>query len=61
MAYAEVMTERGDMHGRSKGCGIVEFEEAADAARAIAELNDTDMNGRLIMVREVSRLTKEKE
>ena len=55
------MTERGDMHGRSKGCGIVEFEEAADAARAIAELNDTDMNGRLIMVREVSRLTKEKE
>lgn len=46
---ADVMT---DANGRSKGCGIVEFESAADAEQAIATLNDTDLNGRLIFVRE---------
>jgi RNA recognition motif-containing protein len=46
---AEVMT----MHdGRSKGCGIVEYAHADGASRAIAELNDTELMGRKIFVRE---------
>ena len=32
---------------------LVEFAKAADARRAIAQLNDTDLQGRLIFVREV--------
>ena len=38
--------------GRSKGCGIVEFETAADATRAIAELHDYELDGRPMNVRE---------
>jgi len=37
---------------RSKGCGIVEFSNADDAQHAIASLNDTELLGRLIFVRE---------
>lgn len=37
--------------GRSKGCGIVEFETAEGAQRALL-LNDTDLMGRQIFVRE---------
>jgi len=47
--YAEVLT---GPDGRSKGCGIVEFEQPEEAARAIRELNDTDLGGRRIYVRE---------
>ncbi|CAG9465155.1 unnamed protein product [Pedinophyceae sp. YPF-701] len=47
--YAEVLTGHD---GRSKGCGIVEFEQPEEAARAIRELNDTEVNGRRIYVRE---------
>jgi len=47
--FAEVMTG-GD--GRSKGCGIVEYATAEQAAEAISTLNDTDLNGRMIFVRE---------
>jgi RNA recognition motif-containing protein len=47
--HAEVMT----MHdGRSKGCGIVEFATPDGAKKAIAELNDTELQGRNIFVRE---------
>jgi len=46
---ADVMT---DASGRSKGCGIVEFASASDARNAIATLNDTEIDGRLIFVRE---------
>jgi len=37
---------------RSKGYGIVEYAAAEDAARAVAELNDSELNGRPINVRE---------
>ena len=38
---------------RVQGGGLVEFSNAADAANAIATLNDTELKGRLIFVREV--------
>ena len=38
--------------GRSKGCAVVEYSNAEHAQRAIAELNDTELMGRLIFVRE---------
>jgi RNA recognition motif-containing protein len=41
-----------DHEGRSKGCGIVEYDNAHAAMRAIRELNNTDLKGRLIFVRE---------
>ncbi|KAK2194954.1 bifunctional RNA-binding domain superfamily/Nucleotide-binding alpha-beta plait domain superfamily/RNA recognition motif domain [Babesia duncani] len=34
-----------DFEGKSKGCGIVEFANEEDAAKAIAELNDTMIFG----------------
>jgi len=51
VVYADVMTE-GGKGGRSKGCGIVEFSTAKEAKRAISELHDTEINGRLIFCRE---------
>lgn len=38
--------------GRSKGCGIVEFHTVADAQQAVLLLNDTELRGRQIFVRE---------
>ena len=38
--------------GRSKGCGIVEFSTAEGAAEAVLTLNDTELSGRRIFVRE---------
>jgi RNA recognition motif-containing protein len=38
--------------GRSKGCGIVEFHTADDAQKAVEQLNDTELRGRQIFVRE---------
>ena len=46
---ADVMQEPD---GRSKGCGLVTFQNARDATRAINELHDTEINGRNIFVRE---------
>lgn len=46
---ADILTEPS---GRSKGCGIVEYASARDAQTAIAELNNSDLNGRSIFVRE---------
>lgn len=46
---ADILT---DANGRSKGCGLVEFASAKDARKAITTLNDTDLQGRLIFVRE---------
>ena len=37
--------------GKSKGFGFVDFEKAEDAKKAIDELNDTDLEGRPILVR----------
>ena len=47
---ADVMMEPGTT--RSKGCGLVTFANARDAATAISTLHDTELNGRLIFVRE---------
>ena len=38
--------------GRSKGCGIVEFATSEGAKQAVLTLNDTELNGRQIFVRE---------
>ena len=48
--HADVMLEPGTT--RSKGCGLVTFQNARDAATAIAQLHDTELKGRLIFVRE---------
>ena len=47
--HAEVMKEAD---GRSKGCGIVEFATAEEAKEAINTLNDSELKGRMIFVRE---------
>lgn len=47
--HAEVITEA---NGRSKGCGIVEYETEEEAQEAISTLTDTDLKGRMIFVRE---------
>lgn len=38
--------------GRSKGCGIVEFATVEGAQKAVETLNDTELSGRQIFVRE---------
>merc|ERR1719384_2295901 len=38
--------------GRSKGCGIVAYQNPLDAARAIRELQNSVLHGRPIFVRE---------
>jgi RNA recognition motif-containing protein len=38
--------------GRSKGCGIVEFATPEGAEQAVLTLNDTELHGRQIFVRE---------
>jgi RNA recognition motif-containing protein len=38
--------------GRSKGCGIVEYASTEEARHAIASLHDTELQGRLIFVRQ---------
>lgn len=38
--------------GRSKGCGIVLYQRPQEAARAIRELQNSELNGRPIFVRE---------
>ena len=47
---AKVISDR--YSGRSKGFGFVEMATADEAQKAIAELNDTDMGGRKIIVKE---------
>lgn len=47
-----------DSNGRSRGFGIVEFNNEHDAMRAIAELNDTVLKSRRIFVREDRDLSK---
>lgn len=39
-------------NGRSKGCAIVKFTRFEDAANAIATLNDVEVDGRRLLVRE---------
>lgn len=49
VSFAEVMQEPG---GRSKGCGVVEYKSPEEAKEAIESLNDTELKGRMIFVRE---------
>ena len=43
--------------GQSRGFGFVEMAEAADAAKAISTLNDTDLKGRRIKIDEARAST----
>lgn len=54
VTYAEVMTEKGEKGGRSKGCGIVQFTTFGAARRACERLHDSMLKGRQILVREFS-------
>ncbi|CAE7759604.1 putative RNA-binding protein [Symbiodinium microadriaticum] len=47
----DILAEPGTAMG-SKGCGIVEYASAASAQRAIRDLSDSELKGRLIFVRE---------
>eukprot|EP00283_Hemiselmis_rufescens_P003452 CAMPEP_0173420996 /NCGR_PEP_ID=MMETSP1357-20121228/2264_1 /TAXON_ID=77926 /ORGANISM="Hemiselmis rufescens, Strain PCC563" /LENGTH=59 /DNA_ID=CAMNT_0014383853 /DNA_START=24 /DNA_END=200 /DNA_ORIENTATION=- len=49
VTYADVLS---GPDGRSKGCGLVEYSSPDQAQRAIAELNDTELMGRMVFVRE---------
>ena len=49
VTHADVMMEHD---GRSKGCAIVRFASAHDAANAIQQLHDSELQGRTIFVRE---------
>lgn len=49
VVYTNVMKE---VDGRSKGCGIVEFEKSREAVAAINKLHDSILGGRQIIVRE---------
>jgi len=47
--YANVLMDYNSR--RSKGCGVVEMSSAEEAAKAIAELTESDLDGRNILVR----------
>jgi len=49
VVYADVFT---DDKGRSKGCGIVEYQSADEALNSINTLNETKLGGREIYIRE---------
>ncbi|KAH7479830.1 hypothetical protein PRIC1_008617 [Phytophthora ramorum] len=49
VVHADVLEES---NGRSKGCGLVEYATQDEANKAIAELNNSELEGRLIFVRE---------
>lgn len=50
VVFSDVMREADGK--KSKGCGIVEFETAEEAAAAINTMNDQELDGRQIFVRE---------
>ncbi|ORY79498.1 hypothetical protein BCR37DRAFT_340341, partial [Protomyces lactucae-debilis] len=47
--HADVLTGRD---GRSKGCGVVEFATVSEAQRAMDELNESNLGGRNVFIRE---------
>ena len=49
VVHADVLKRRD---GKSSGGGIVEYATVREAKKAISELTDTDLNGRMIFVRE---------
>ncbi len=50
VASAKVITDRDS--GRSKGFGFVEFDNDEDGTKAIEQLNDSELDGRKIVVNE---------
>ncbi len=50
VSSAKILTDK--FSGRSKGFAFVEMENAEEAQAAIAQLNDTDVQGRKIVVNE---------
>jgi cold-inducible RNA-binding protein len=54
VASATVITDK--MTGRSRGFGFVEFENDAEADAAAAALNNSDYNGRTLVVKEARPL-----
>ncbi len=54
VATATVITDK--MTGRSRGFGFVEFENDAEADAVIAALNNSDYNGRTLVVKEARPL-----
>lgn len=54
-AYGEVESAKiifDKIEGRSKGYGFVEMPEDADAQKAIEDLNDSEVDGRRIIVKQ---------
>ena len=47
-------SEVASSQGKSRGYGLVEYESDRDAEDAIHDLNDTELMGRRVFVREVS-------
>jgi RNA recognition motif-containing protein len=54
VASASVITDK--MSGRSRGFGFVEFENDAEADAAMNALNNTDYQGRTLVVKEARPL-----
>ena len=54
VASATVISDK--MTGRSRGFGFVEFENDAEADAATAALNNSDYNGRTLVVKEARPL-----
>lgn len=54
VSSATVITDK--MTGRSRGFGFVEFENDAEAAAAEQALNNSDYNGRTLVVKEARPL-----
>jgi len=52
---AKVITDRDTR--RSRGFGFVEMENSSDASNAISALNDSELNGRNIVVNEAKART----
>lgn len=48
--FARILTADGSDWGRSRGIAYVRFSTEAEAQRAVATLNETELNGRLIAV-----------
>ena len=46
-----------DDKGRSKGCGVVEFRSKQDSARALKELDQSELNGRKLFLKIVRLLS----
>lgn len=52
VASAVVLRKSRGGKSISLGCGVVEFQSSTDAARAVAELNDSELDGRTLKCRE---------